>query len=223
MAHGKAALRQPAADVRVQFQQPHAIGDRRAALADFLRDILLPQAEFLGQPREGQRFFDRVQVLALQVLDERELQHLLVGRRADNGRRLQQADLARRAPAALPGDELILAIPLPHDERLDDAVLADGIDQLLQLLAAELRARLERRGDDEIQPELLHPLARFLRGRGRGDALVDERAESFSESELGRHGGMVFGSAGVANSLSYFSERSYIFRSVSVAPGARFF
>ena len=51
------------------------------------------------------RFFDRVQVFALQILDEREFEHLLVACRAHDDRRFDQADLLRRAPAAFAGDD----------------------------------------------------------------------------------------------------------------------
>ncbi len=87
----------------MQLEQPHAIGDGRPALADLLRNVLLPQAEFLGEPGEGERFFNRVEVLALEVLDERQLQHLLVGRGPDDAgaseRPTSLAARQRRSPA----------------------------------------------------------------------------------------------------------------------------
>ena len=137
VADGDAVLRQPALHLRVEIEQPHAVRDGRAALADLLRDVLLPQVELPREPREGPRLLDRIEVFALEILDERELEHVLIGRFAQDHRHLRQPDPLRRAPAAFAGDQLIAIVPPPHDERLDDAVLGDGIDELLQLLVVE--------------------------------------------------------------------------------------
>ena len=51
-------------------------------------------------------FFERRQVLALQVLDQRQLEHLGVVDVADDHRQLAQADLDRRLVAPLAGDDL---------------------------------------------------------------------------------------------------------------------
>ena len=78
------------------------------------------------------------------------------------------------APAALAGDELVLAVAQAHDERLDDAVLADGIHQLRELLAREILARLQRTGHHSASGTLRTDLARRQAagrsGSGRGGA-----------------------------------------------------
>ena len=86
------------------LQQPHEVRDRRAILADRRGDVFLLQVEFVGEAAVGERLFDRVQVLALDVFDQRHLeQRLLLARRdvAHDDRHAQQAgDLARRASGA---------------------------------------------------------------------------------------------------------------------------
>ena len=52
------------------------------------------------------RLFERRQVLALDVLDQRDLDDLVVVDLADDDRDLAQADLDRRLIAALAGDDL---------------------------------------------------------------------------------------------------------------------
>ena len=47
-----------------------------------------------------------------------------------------------------PGDQLEAVVVRPADQRLDDAVLLDGIDQLLEVVVAKNGARLERGRDD---------------------------------------------------------------------------
>ena len=73
VAHRERAGRDFVADFGRQPQQPHVVGDRRAILADGGRDRFLRQLEFVGQPPVGLRFFDRIQIVALDVFDERDL------------------------------------------------------------------------------------------------------------------------------------------------------
>ncbi len=81
-----------------------------AVLADRCRDLLLRQAELVGQPPVRQCFIDGVQVFALNVLDERQLEQLLVGavgNVADDDRHLVQSGALSRAPSALAGNDAI--------------------------------------------------------------------------------------------------------------------
>ena len=91
---------------RRQFEQPHVVGDRRAVLADAGGDGLLRQVEFVGQAPVGLRFLDRIQILALDVFDQRDLEHLVVGDVAIDDGDLEQAGALRGAPPALAGDDL---------------------------------------------------------------------------------------------------------------------
>ena len=59
--------------------------------------------------------FERRQVLALKVLDQRQLHDLGVVDFADDDRHLAQADLHGGVVAALAGDDLVAAQPLPDD------------------------------------------------------------------------------------------------------------
>ena len=63
-------------------------------------------AAALGQAVQRLGLFERRQVLALEVLDQRELDDLGVVDLADDDRQLAQADLDRRLVAPLAGDDL---------------------------------------------------------------------------------------------------------------------
>ena len=63
-------------------------------------------AAALRQALQRLGLFERRQVLALQVLDQRELEHLGVVDVADDDRQLPEADLDRRLVAPLAGDDL---------------------------------------------------------------------------------------------------------------------
>ena len=82
--------------------------------------VLVRVAASVGQAVKGLGFFKRRQVLALQVLDQRELDHLGIVDLADHDRQLAQPDLHRCLVAALAGDDLEALAAGPHDQRLDD-------------------------------------------------------------------------------------------------------
>ena len=108
-----------------QFQEPQKIRDRRAVFADGGRDLVLRETEFIGQAPIRLRFVDRVEILALDVFDERHLEQrpLLSGDDfADDDRDAVEARFLRGAPAALAGDDVKAIAASPHDNRLNDAV-----------------------------------------------------------------------------------------------------
>ncbi len=94
-----------------QLQQAQRVGDVAAALADDLGQLLLAVVEALDQLAIARRLFDGVEVGALHVLDDGELEDLLVVELAHDDRHRVQPGLLRRAPAALAGDDLVAALP----------------------------------------------------------------------------------------------------------------
>ena len=86
------------------------------------------QREVLDELLVRRRFFERVELFALDVLDDRVLEHRgVVCDPNDRGNRLK-ADSARRAPAALAGDQLVRTVLSRTDQdRLEHANFADGL------------------------------------------------------------------------------------------------
>jgi hypothetical protein len=112
---------------------------------------LLPT--FCVAVRRGQRLqtvglFESAQVLALKVLDQRELHDLGVRRVAHDARQLGQTDLDRGAIATLAGDDLEASVHGTHEQGLEDPVLAHRRDQLREV--ADLLARLAGVGLDVL-------------------------------------------------------------------------
>ena len=70
---GEKILHHPGLDLRVEIEQSHRVGDRGAALADFLCNVFLPHPELTGEPGISLRFFNRIEVGALKILDQRGL------------------------------------------------------------------------------------------------------------------------------------------------------
>ena len=78
-------------------------------------------------------FFKRGEILALEVLDQRQLHHLDIIHFADDHGNLPKADLDGGVVPALASNDLEPAGALPHDEWLDDAFLGHRGHQLRQI------------------------------------------------------------------------------------------
>ncbi len=115
-----------AADFRGQFEQPHVVGDRRAILADGGGNGFLRHLEFVGEPAVGLRFFDRIQIFALDVFDQRDFEQALVRHVAIDDGNFQQARALRGAPAALARHDLGAVADAAHENRLNHAVRCES-------------------------------------------------------------------------------------------------
>ena len=65
-----------------QLEQPDGVRNRRPLFTGFLADLFMAQTQFRRHPLESDRQFDWVQVLALDVLDNRQFENLLDRRRS---------------------------------------------------------------------------------------------------------------------------------------------
>ena len=121
-----------------EVQEPEGVRDGRALLADALGDFVLGQLEIVDQDPVGLGLLDRVQLLALEVLDERQLEELLVGDVPDDRRDLVDAGALGRPPAALAGDQLEPAVRRAAGRRPAEAAPASSASGRAR------RARLRR-------------------------------------------------------------------------------
>ena len=78
-------------------------------------------------------FIERRDVLALEVLDDGDLERGVVVDVLDQRRDRLKAGLLRGAPPALAGDQLVAVLAgRPDEDRLEDAVLPDRGGQLVE-------------------------------------------------------------------------------------------
>ena len=126
---------------------PEGSWNRRRVLVTVARllptrrgDLLVGQAEVLDQLLVGRRLVERVEVLPLQVLDQRLLGDAPIVGPADDGRDRARdrrggppASGARRRSA---GTAVVRG--LAHEDRLEDPELSDRRGQLAQRLLVEL-------------------------------------------------------------------------------------
>ena len=185
MPHRQATGGDLGADFFRQLQQAEEVRDRRAILADGARDVLLLQVKLVGEPPVGEGLFNRVEVLALDVLDERHLQERsFLSRRdvADGDRHAQQAGELRGAPASFAGDDLEPIAHPPHHDGLDDAVGLDRLRELLEPGLVDVPAGLEFIRREAVDVRL------DSGGRPWWRQIRNQRAEAFTKCGTFFHG-----------------------------------
>ena len=126
-----------------QMQQTQQIADRTARAPQRCRSPLVRHAEFVDQPLDAVRLFQRIELLALDVLDQGNRQRRLVRHGTHHRRNLGQPGLAGRPPAPFPGDQFVFTqTDLAHHDRLDYPLRQDRVRQLGQRRLVHVGTRL---------------------------------------------------------------------------------
>ena len=107
MTHLELALLDQRLTSSVQLEQAQQVADGRARTTDGVGGLLVRDVELADEPLQRARLFERVQVLALDVLDQRHRDGRIVRHAADDGRNVVQARDLRGAPATLAGDDFV--------------------------------------------------------------------------------------------------------------------
>ncbi len=121
------------------LRQPQRVGDMAAALADFAGDLVLGIGKAVHQFVIGGRFFDGVEILTLDVLDDGEFERLAVAHLAHHHRHIVQLGQLGRPPAPLARDDLEcvdVAGDGTHQDRLQDALFLHRLGEIVQILFA---------------------------------------------------------------------------------------
>ena len=146
MAGRQAAVGDHRLDRLRQGQQAQQVRHMAAAAADRFRQGFLGMGEFVHQALICLRLLDRVEILTLQVLDQRDFERILVAQLADQHRHFVQLRTLRRPPATLARNYLVAVRSIslaPYDNRLQDAFLTNRIGQRCEVGLVEMSARLE--------------------------------------------------------------------------------
>ena len=178
----QAPLGQVTLDFGVKLHEAHRIGNGGTALADAPGDIILGEAEFLGEAAVGGGFFDRIESLALEVLDKSQFQNFLIGGLTDNDRSFVKTDFLRGPKTAFPGDEFVFSSGKADDQRLNDSPLADGFDQFVKLFDGKFGTGLKRARDNLVEWDILDAFALFFRRDGGSDTRVDQGSQTFAKT-----------------------------------------
>src|SRR5271169_4913919 len=115
-------------------QEPDGVRDRGPVAPDPLGHVLLAHVELVVKALESLGLLEGRQFLTLDVLDQRELQHVLVAHVPDHDGDGLEAELLGGPKPPFSRDDLIAVAQPAHEDRLDHAALADGGRQLLEPL-----------------------------------------------------------------------------------------
>ena len=209
MADAHQAHLQVVLDLGGKLEEAELVGDRGALLAHAVGHLLLGEAAFLHEALVAEGHFDRIQVLALDVLDDGHLQHALVVGVADVGGNHVHPGHDAGAVAALAADDLVLGTLLPDGEGLDEPEGADGVRQLLEGFRVEAHPGLEGVRFDEVHGDAEH-VGRVLLFRGPDHFLVDVTDGFADFAEVGRVVAEE-GAQAPAQAMLYFRHQRFSF------------
>src|SRR5262245_21327839 len=128
------------AQVFGDVEERHRLRDRHARLSDGRRDLLLCVSVLIGERRVPRGLLERMQVAAVEVLDQRDLHDLVVRDVELDARYLGEPGFHRRTEAPLPCDDP--ETPGWHradQDRLEDALGLDRHPELLEIADAPSR------------------------------------------------------------------------------------
>jgi hypothetical protein len=129
-------------DLLFQTQKTRSVTDGGPVFAGFCSYFFLGQMKFAHQALVGARFFDWVEVLALDILDQSYLKRHLIGDFADDRRHTAEACSLRCSPAAFAGKKLIARSDSPQNQRLNNPAYPDRLGKFCQRLFPKMSARL---------------------------------------------------------------------------------
>src|SRR5260370_238611 len=129
MSSRQAAALNQIEDRLFQAQEPRGVTNCCSILSGFCCNLFLRQMKFIRQTFVGPRLFDRIEVLALNIFDQRYLECRLVANLTDDRGNAAQAGSLRRAPSTFAGEKLISRSDAPQYQRLDDSTPLDGLSE----------------------------------------------------------------------------------------------
>src|SRR5262249_35837475 len=166
-----------------ELQEPQRVRDRDAAASDARRHLIVSEVEVLDELLVRGCFLERVEVGAMDVLDQSVLEGRRVVGGTDQRRDRLQARPSRRPPPPFTGDELVAFVGGAHEHRLEHADLADRIGQRAELLPPEVPRWLGPGGPDRRAGRLVVPAGAEAFRRAGGD----QGAESLTQTAFSRH------------------------------------
>ena len=197
MAHLELAAFDEGGDLGSELQQAQQVRHGRARATHRVRRLLMRDAELADEALERARFFQRVEIFALDVFDERHRDGGFIGHAANDGRNGGEAGDLRGTPAAFAGDDFVAlrfagrgAIDGAHHDGLDDALRLDGCRQFFERFLAHVDARLvlaslqqvERQVGEFVTGQLRRRWRRSRTRVGRGLRTLGHLAEQCLES-----------------------------------------
>ena len=155
---------------------------------DESRDLILRMAVTVNELLVAIRLLDRVQILPLNILDQRNLGRGGIIDLSDDRRNGMQSRPLRGPPPPLAGDKLEIISVGTQQHGLEDAALGDRVGELRDRFLVEVDARLGGIGADSADFDLADAfwgafvLLRFALAAGRADRFVEQRGKATAEA-----------------------------------------
>ncbi len=131
-----------------KVEKAHSINNAGFALADAGGDFFRSEVKLGLEFCVGSGELDSVQIFALGVFDDGELEAVLSIDRANNDGNFGEAGDFGGSPAAFAGNDFVLQTVFNDDERLQDAVLLDGVSKHFERGFVKMFTRLSFVADD---------------------------------------------------------------------------
>ena len=138
-------------------QKPQLVGYAALAFAQQPGRLLLTHVEAVKQAPDSLGLLNEVQILPLQILHQRRHARFQIVHAHQYAGNIRDPGQLGSPQPALPGDQLVDVIPPPDGQRLQDAVLPDGLRQLVQRPGGEDLPGLGRVGLDGLGRQENHP------------------------------------------------------------------
>ena len=138
-----------------KLQEADGVRNGGSVFAGAVGNILLSELEIGHQAFKCPRLLEGIEILALNIFNQGDLERLRLRDLADDCGNARQTRALRRSPAALAGNELIAGPVRAQDERLDYAARADRARQLLERLFTKSRPWLIRAWVDQVDVHLV--------------------------------------------------------------------
>jgi hypothetical protein len=132
MSGGDAILQELIPDFQGKLQKAKGVGDGRSILTNPFAQVVLTDMKLFDQMLEGLRFLDRVEVLPLQVFDERDFKSLSPFRLFHQYRNFSESGLLSGSPATFPYNQFITLVGPSDEEGFENPFLSNGLCQFLE-------------------------------------------------------------------------------------------
>jgi len=150
--HGEGAVEDVMLDIGGELEKAKQIGYGCTVLAHPFGDFILSELKLILESLIGEGFLDAIEVPALDVFDECQLEHFSGCGVSQEDRDLRKSGQAGRLPSPLTREDLVLIgrLGAGGQNGLDDALLADGGDEVIQMSVLDDLARLVRVGHQAV-------------------------------------------------------------------------
>jgi hypothetical protein len=152
---GQPPLLQHLLDRFGQLEQPQAVGDRGPTLPQTACQVFLAEPLLFGQEAIGAGLLHGVEVLPLDVFQQRQLQHFIVGHVEYDDGDFRKTRFLGGTPTALAGHDFVPVTVSAYHNGLNDAVFPDGLGQFAQGFIGEAEPRLLGIGEQQVDIGLL--------------------------------------------------------------------